>query len=727
MTDGANQKVTFTGTLPAELPTQQYLLCIVNDANSLLYFQDNAEANVMRVSVTPDPATSSVLGLADDISLPTEMNQNEDATLTAKISNTGGADFNGIIAFGLLESTSAQYYTYTAQAQASIPTGQSVEVQIPYNLYNTDPGTYMLIIGEVVGNSLSPLAKSDGTNYFNVTVKEKAGAELYLGDITQEDIPDIELNQPYTITFPVKNVGTVAFEGEMYVRISDLYGQYAYETAPQTVSVAANGSADATFTFTVTDEDLPVGDYYFIDLIWGGGYVTTEEGDYLMVSVVADPTAADLYLTDAPDIPDVVTIGEDFTYAAEITNIGGGAFNGDLFLELYEANASSVGAKVWTSAGQATSVAANGGTADFSLVCNLTDLASGVYAIALTDGDNLITTTDGYAYFVIELVSATDPIMSLVESPSFPQTIVLGQEFTFTAQLQNTGGGEFKDNVILELNEQGALGGWTSVWQSEPQEVTVAAKSTGTYTFTGTIAEADLEPGVYYFSVGTAEVSFGNPDGYNLFGAQFISPTAPIVSLVTDPTFASSIKAGDDLTVSVQLKNAGGGDYTGNVAAYIMQESTDGRYGILTYSTPQSVTVPANGTYDFTATVSTAELAPGNYLVGIADADELRLWYSGTSGEGTFALEIQEASALRGVDGTAVIIYPNPAVDFVMVNNGTGIDQVRLYSLTGALVLDEAVNGAASHRLDLDRLPAGAYLLSVDTPEGTLTKRIMKE
>ena len=91
------------------------------------------------------------------------------------------------------------------------------------------------------------------------------------------------------------------------------------------------------------------------------------------------------------------------------------------------------------------------------------------------------------------------------------------------------------------------------------------------------------------------------------------------------------------------------------------------------------------------------------------------------------ALEIQEATALQAVDGVAVVIYPNPATDFVMVNNGTGIDQVRLYSLTGALVLDEAVNGTASHRLDLDRLPAGAYLLSVDTPKGIITERIMKE
>ena len=138
------------------------------------------------------------------------------------------------------------------------------------------------------------------------------------------------------------------------------------------------------------------------------------------------------------------------------------------------------------------------------------------------------------------------------------------------------------------------------------------------------------------------------------------------------------------------------------------------------------MTVPANGTYNFTATISTADLAPGNYLVGIV-YEERYLLGSDASGEGTFALEIQESTALQAVDGVAVVIYPNPATDFVMVNNGTGIDQVRLYSLTGALVLDEAVNGTASHRLDLDCLPAGAYLLSVDTPEGIITERIMKE
>ena len=64
--------------------------------------------------------------------------------------------------------------------------------------------------------------------------------------------------------------------------------------------------------------------------------------------------------------------------------------------------------------------------------------------------------------------------------------------------------------------------------------------------------------------------------------------TEPITSLAADPTFTSPIKAGEDLTVSVQLKNAGGGDYTGNLAAYIMQESTDGRYSILAYSDPAS-------------------------------------------------------------------------------------------------------------------------------------------
>ena len=298
----------------------------------------------------------------------------------------------------------------------------------------------------------------------------------------------------------------------------------------------------------------------------------------------------------------------------------------------------------------------------------------------------------------------------------------MGSEFTYTAQLQNTGGGDFDEDLTLALLQSTSTG-YATVWEATPQQVTVAANGTGTYTYTGTITEDDLQPGTYYFGLATSTEYIALADGSgNIFRVEFVAATEPIMSLAADPTFASPIKEGEDLTVSVQLKNAGGGDYTGEVMAVIM----DAENYPQAQSEPQAVTVPANGTYNFTATISTADLAPGNYLVGIV-YEERYLLGSDASGEGTFALEIQESTALQAVDGVAVVIYPNPATDFVMVNNGTGIDQVRLYSLTGALVLDEAVNGTASHRLDLDRLPAGAYLLSVDTPEGIITERIMKE
>ena len=724
------QTVSIPGHIdPEVMPAGQYAIGISNEAGALDIDGQDPGVNIFGIIVQPDPSIHFMLSL-DSPTMPDTIAQYADNTLALTLKNTGGVAFEGQIAIALLDTTTGRLAWNSTTVPASVAANDgTAEVTVSYNVANLAAGAYRLAVGYVEGSSIYFIADGNGVTRWNVIVKEADGPALATVAEQTEMPTEISLNTDFTVKTAITNTGA-DFTGDVMVILVNAEGYIVYETASQQVTVAKDATTgQLTFTGNVSSDDVTTGEYTLaVAYLMGGRYFPITLNT---VTVLPDPTAYELGLADRPQFPGTAIVGQDFTYAATVVNNGGGAFSGELFVEVYgivdTPYGSSVDEVVWTSEGQEISVAADGGTSNFSMVCNVPELASGTYAIALSDGKNVLATAEGAAYLLIDFVSATDPIMSLAADPEYPRTIILGQEFTFTAQLQNAGGGEFKDNVILELNQQGLSGNWTPVWTSAPQEVTVAAHSTGTYTFTGTIAEADLQPGVYYFSVGTTETSFGNADGYDLFGAQFLSATEPITSLAADPTFTSPIKAGKDLTVSVQLKNAGGGDYTGNLAAYIMQESTDGRYSILAYSDPQAVTVPANGTLDFTATVSTAELAPGNYLVGIADADELVLWASDASGEGTFALEIQESTALQAVDGVAVVIYPNPATDFVMVNNGTGIDQVRLYSLTGALVLDEAVNGTASHRLDLDRLPAGAYLLSVDTPEGIITERIMKE
>ena len=77
------------------------------------------------------------------------------------------------------------------------------------------------------------------------------------------------------------------------------------------------------------------------------------------------------------------------------------------------------------------------------------------------------------------------------------------------------------------------------------------------------------------------------------------------------------------------------------------------------------------------------------------------------------------------VEGLA--IYPNPATTHVDIQAGSGIKRVLLHSLAGMLLMDEDGHGEATYRLDLTQLPQGTYLLTVETPAGIRTERIVKE
>ena len=77
------------------------------------------------------------------------------------------------------------------------------------------------------------------------------------------------------------------------------------------------------------------------------------------------------------------------------------------------------------------------------------------------------------------------------------------------------------------------------------------------------------------------------------------------------------------------------------------------------------------------------------------------------------------------VEGLA--IYPNPATTYVDIQVEGGIKRVLLHSLAGMLLMDEDGQGEATYRLDLTQLPQGTYLLTVETPAGIRTERIVKE
>ncbi len=72
------------------------------------------------------------------------------------------------------------------------------------------------------------------------------------------------------------------------------------------------------------------------------------------------------------------------------------------------------------------------------------------------------------------------------------------------------------------------------------------------------------------------------------------------------------------------------------------------------------------------------------------------------------------------------ILFPNPVVnELTLIPGHAKLQRVRLYDTRGTLVLDRSTN--LSNTLDVADLPAGLYMLMVDTDQGTLERRLVKD
>ncbi|MDR0833986.1 MAG: T9SS type A sorting domain-containing protein [Candidatus Symbiothrix sp.] len=70
-------------------------------------------------------------------------------------------------------------------------------------------------------------------------------------------------------------------------------------------------------------------------------------------------------------------------------------------------------------------------------------------------------------------------------------------------------------------------------------------------------------------------------------------------------------------------------------------------------------------------------------------------------------------------------VYPNPVVDYLTVESGPDIRDVRLFSLTGALLLHKT-QLTSPVTLSFSNTPAGVYVLRIETGEGVSFKKIIK-
>ena len=95
--------------------------------------------------------------------------------------------------------------------------------------------------------------------------------------------------------------------------------------------------------------------------------------------------------------------------------------------------------------------------------------------------------------------------------------------------------------------------------------------------------------------------------------------------------------------------------------------------------------------------------------------------------DSTVTLDLSVYECNVGVEenvSSKISVYPNPANDEVFIKSDSPIEKVELYSLTGALLMQE---NNFSGKISVSAFPQGVYLLKVYTDKGVAVSKIVKE
>jgi hypothetical protein len=78
------------------------------------------------------------------------------------------------------------------------------------------------------------------------------------------------------------------------------------------------------------------------------------------------------------------------------------------------------------------------------------------------------------------------------------------------------------------------------------------------------------------------------------------------------------------------------------------------------------------------------------------------------------------------IDKQDFTVYPNPFTDHLTIEIPFQSDELEVRDLSGKLVFQQETFSAQQLTLNLSSLPEGAYILTLNTSEGKMSKAILK-
>ncbi|KMQ58987.1 hypothetical protein ACM40_18715 [Chryseobacterium sp. BLS98] len=242
---------------------------------------------------------------------------------------------------------------------------------------------------------------------------------------------------------------------------------------------------------------------------------------------------------------------------------------------------------------------------------------------------------------------------------------------------------------------------------------------------------------------GTQSLKITGNNGTNHASAGAISPTVtvngPIVTVYFNAYFTTSATAGDECdfffspqspaqsTINARMRF----DFQNNIQvidmdpltlqlAYIDTGINFTRNAWNTYKIQLDFTNNEAKYYQNGTLIYTGVVAGGTMVGNIAITNDNYNSSAYFDGIQVVSGVLGTSEATKKVDYK---MYPNPTSDFVVVESKDKINSIAVYDF-GGKKLDTPVS---DNKVDLRKLPAGVYILNIETSNGKVTERIVKK
>ena len=363
--------------------------------------------------------------------------------------------------------------------------------------------------------------------------------------------------------------------------------------------------------------------------------------------------------------------------------------------------------------------ASGGGTFNQGTSCTVTATANTGYTFTnWTENGNQVSTNANYTFTV---TGNRNLVANFAQIPSYTIAVSANPSNGGTV----TGGGTFTQGQNCTVTATANTGYTFTNWTENGNQVSTNANYTFTVTGNRTLVAnfTVIPPQQHTITVSADPSNGGTVTGGGTYqqgavctltaspntGYQFVNWTKNGTVVSSSTSFSFNVSENATYVAHFILIN-----YTVTVSASITEGGT----------------VTGGGTYAYGSTVTVVVTPNTNYIFGS--------WTENgnvVSQEASYSFVVtgnrQLVAVLNDVTGVEesremLSLYPNPANDKLFVESSQPIERCEVYSITGALL--KRLDGEATRmELSVKSLPAGLYLLKLNTGNQVLTRRFIKE